>query len=117
MKFIVDAQLPKSLSDFLITRGFDSIHTLALPNANATQDTEILELCVREDRIVITKDNDFLESYLLLGKPKQLIFVRTGNIRNSELLNLFERNIDSLISILNNYTLIEINKEEIISHS
>ncbi len=38
MKFIVDAQLPKSLSDLLNSRGFDSIHTLDLPNKNSTSD-------------------------------------------------------------------------------
>jgi predicted nuclease of predicted toxin-antitoxin system len=74
VKFTLDAQLPKILSDFLISKGYESIHTLELPKANSTQDFEILEICYREQRIVITKDNDFLESYLLLGKPKQLIF-------------------------------------------
>lgn len=42
MKFLVDAQLPKRLSDFLVTKGFDSIHTLQLDNRNATQDSEII---------------------------------------------------------------------------
>lgn len=31
MKFIVDAQLPKTLSDFLVSRGLEYIHTLDLP--------------------------------------------------------------------------------------
>ncbi len=30
MKFIIDAQLPRMLSDFLLRKGFDSIHTLQL---------------------------------------------------------------------------------------
>ena len=34
MKFIVDAQLPKSLARFLSERGFDAIHTLDLPRKN-----------------------------------------------------------------------------------
>ena len=41
MKFIVDAQLPKSLARFLSKRGFDAIHTLDLPGENATDDREI----------------------------------------------------------------------------
>lgn len=82
MKFIVDAQLPKSLSELITAKGHDSIHTLEFPKANATQDFEILEVSEKEDRIVITKDNDFLDSYLLIGKPQKLIFIRTGNIKN-----------------------------------
>lgn len=34
MKFIVDAQLPIALSDFLNQKGFDSIHTLNMPEGN-----------------------------------------------------------------------------------
>jgi predicted nuclease of predicted toxin-antitoxin system len=28
MRFVVDAQLPKSLSDLINSKGYDSIHTL-----------------------------------------------------------------------------------------
>ena len=38
MKFILDAQLPKKLSDFLIWKGYDAIHTLDLPLKNKTKD-------------------------------------------------------------------------------
>ncbi|MEP7145175.1 MAG: hypothetical protein ABI707_19980 [Ferruginibacter sp.] len=38
MKFIVDAQLPKVLSDLLNTSGFDSVHKLELPEMNRTSD-------------------------------------------------------------------------------
>jgi predicted nuclease of predicted toxin-antitoxin system len=62
MKFIVDAQLPKSLSDFLKTKGYDSLHTLELPEMNRTGDTAIAEKADAEGRIVITKDADFLDS-------------------------------------------------------
>ena len=48
MKFIVDAQLPKSLSDFLNYRGHDSIHTLELPNKNGTDDKYIKRIAAEE---------------------------------------------------------------------
>ncbi len=62
MKFIVDAQLPKSLARFLSERGFDAIHTLDLPGKNATDDREINRLSLEEKRIVISKDSDFYDS-------------------------------------------------------
>jgi predicted nuclease of predicted toxin-antitoxin system len=89
MKFIVDAQLPKSLSDFLKDAGFSSLHTLDLPEMNRTGDSTIIEKAGIESRIVITKDADFLDSYLLFGKPAKLLLVKTGNIPNSDLLKLF----------------------------
>jgi predicted nuclease of predicted toxin-antitoxin system len=116
MKFIIDAQLPKSLSDLLKYRGFDSIHTLDLPNKNSTSDKEITEIAINEKRIVITKDNDFLESFLLNSQPEKLIVVRTGNIPNSILLKIFDNNLELIKSMISRSNLIEITRNEIAEH-
>ena len=116
MKFIVDAQLPKSLSDFLCSKGHDSIHTLDLPDKNSTSDDYINIVSVEEDRIVISKDADFLESFLVNAIPKKLIVVRTGNITNTALLSLFEIHIRYITDSLVTSSLIEITKTEIIIH-
>ena len=100
MKFIVDAQLPKSLSDFLNGSGHNSIHTLELPAQNKSSDNTITQKANDENRIVITKDADFLESYLLYSKPAKLILVKTGNIKNTELLQLFSNHLPTLITLL-----------------
>ena len=60
MKFIVDAQLPRRLARELAAFGHDVVHTLDLPAANRTHDGDITALAIREKRIVITKDNDFV---------------------------------------------------------
>ena len=117
MKFIVDAQLPKSLSDFLLFKGFDSIHTLELPEKNKTQDNRINTIAESENRIVITKDNDFLESFLLVGKPPKLIIVKTGNIRNAELIAIFQTQLNKICLLLDDSALIVIYKNEIVAHS
>ena len=44
MKFIIDAQLPISLSNLLKSRGHDSIHTLELPDKNKTKDNYITNI-------------------------------------------------------------------------
>lgn len=41
MKFIVDAQLPKTLAQSLRDKGFDVVHTSELPDGNDTTDDEI----------------------------------------------------------------------------
>ena len=56
MKFLVDAQLPRRLARLLTTLDHDAIHTLDLPLGNKTQDDELLEICAREDRVLISKD-------------------------------------------------------------
>jgi predicted nuclease of predicted toxin-antitoxin system len=116
VKFLVDAQLPKSLSDLLKQRGHDSVHTLELPNQNKTSDKTIIELSIDQERIVITKDNDFLESFLLNSEPRKLIIVRTGNIPNKVLLQLFDDNLQFMELLLSRSNLIEITQSEIAEH-
>lgn len=78
MKFIIDAQLPKSLADFLNEAGHEALHTLSFPDKNRTTDSQIIEISVRENYIVITKDADFLESFYLKKQPSKLILIKTG---------------------------------------
>jgi predicted nuclease of predicted toxin-antitoxin system len=116
VKFILDAQLLKSLCILLNQKGFDAIHTLDLPNRNKTSDEDILKFALQEDRIVVTKDQDFLESFLVRSIPKKLIILRTGNISNSMLLSIFENNLSLIITMINRSNLIEIHKTEIAEH-
>jgi predicted nuclease of predicted toxin-antitoxin system len=62
IKSIVDAQLPYSLSVILKGKGFDVIHTDNLTHKEKTTDSEIRILAKEENRVVITKDNDFFDS-------------------------------------------------------
>jgi predicted nuclease of predicted toxin-antitoxin system len=116
MKFIIDAQLPVALSKFLLKKGFDVLHTDDLPNKEFTSDSEIRDISIKESRIVITKDSDFLDSYYINSKPRKLLLVSTGNIRNKELLTLFELNIDKIIELFKTHSLVELDNFEIIGH-
>ena len=116
MKVIVDAQLPQRLARFLSSQNIDSKHTLDLSKQNSTPDEEINHLAARENRVVISKDSDFLESYILEGEPERLLIVSTGNINNNDLIQMFEKNIDDLESLFENNSVVEINEEEIQVH-
>lgn len=116
MKFLVDAQLPKKLSTWLTEKGFDSVHTLELPKKNSTTDDEINKLSFSEQRIVLTKDTDFLQSFKISQQPYKLLLVTTGNISNEELIIIFEKQIDEMESLFKNNAFIELTKESIIVH-
>jgi predicted nuclease of predicted toxin-antitoxin system len=89
VKFLIDAQLPRLLSNWLNSTGHDSIHTLDLPDGNRTSDIDISEIAEREMRIVVTKDSDFVDSFLLNHSPRKLLLISTGNINNRELERAF----------------------------
>ena len=115
--FVIDAQLPYRLKNWLIYKGYDAIHTLDLPLKNLTSDTFIADFSLQENRIVITKDDDFLKLNILNGKPKRLILLTTGNIVNADLISLFEKNFDFIIDLLEREAMIiEMNNNFVFIH-
>jgi uncharacterized protein with PIN domain len=68
MKFLVDAQLPRNLARWLAEAGHDALHTLDLPRKNRTTDAEVVERAVQDGRVVVSKDSDFVASYLFFVK-------------------------------------------------
>ena len=116
MKFLVDAQLPRRLAKFLSSAGYDTIHTHDLPQQNATPDSDINEISLQDQRIVITKDADFVESFLLQDKPYKLLLIATGNIKNAELEKIISNNIIQITSFFENHRYVELSQSGIIVH-
>ena len=117
MQFLIDAQLPYRLKVWLLSSGFNAIHTSDLPKQNLTEDFEIAQIADLEQRIVITKDSDFLKLKILRNIPQKLLLITTGNIGNNELLALFERNFATAIKLFASYDVVEINNSFVIGHS
>ncbi len=116
MKFIVDAQLPLRLARLLQSAGYDTIHTKDLPQQNAASDAEINAISIQQSRIVVTKDRDFFDSFLIRQEPYKLLLVTTGNITNTELEALFLNNLQQLTELFQKHLMIEISRDAIIVH-
>ena len=115
MKFLIDAQLPIKLSDYLNKKGFDSIHTLELPKGNRSRDDEINAISMQEKRILISKDADFYNNYLQKAEPFKLMYLTTGNISTNKLLELFEKNHKKIFEEIQLNFVVEISHKSIIT--
>ncbi len=116
MNFLVNAQLPRRLAAHLRSAGYDAVHTLDLPAGNRTTDEEINALAERDSRVVITKDADFVNSFLLSRRPPKLLLVSTGNISNRELEGLFTRELARLSAALLTSDFIELTRSTLVIH-
>jgi len=116
MKFIVDAQLPKCLAANLKWLGHDAVHTLDLPLGNRTPDWRINKISVEEQRVVITKDADFVNSFLVKGVPHKLLLVSTGNIHNRTLEDIFAKNLTAILHALEICDYVELTSASLIEH-
>ncbi|MEM6722627.1 MAG: DUF5615 family PIN-like protein [Bacteroidota bacterium] len=95
MKFIIDTQLPPRLARFLNrleNYQIEAIHTTDFEDGHLLADDKIIEIAIQDQRIIISKDSDFLENYLLRGAPPRILLLSLGNIRNQDLLQYFEEN-------------------------
>ena len=115
MKFLVDAQLPRRFIEWFEAQGHDATHTSDLPLKNATPDQEIVSRAVSEDRIVVTKDSDFVQSFLLNGDPA-LLLISTGNISNFDLENLVQANLSLIAIAFKDHRFVEISNDGVITH-
>ena len=116
MKFLVDAQLPRRLVRRLREAGHDALHTLDLPGGNRTTDAVINDLSARERYVVVTKDSDFVNSFLLSRQPYKLLLVSTGNISNAELEALFLSNLEKIAEAFDSFDYIELDRRTLIFH-
>ena len=116
MKFLVDAHLPMRLVHYLKDRGHDVVHTRDLPRKNETEDVDIIALSVKQKRIVISKDQDFYNYYILKGQPPKLLLLTMGNIVNKDLIRLFEQNIDQIESDLAKNKVVELSNDAVTVH-
>ena len=117
MKFIVDAQLPRRLAQELGAAGHDTKHTLDFPSGNRTTHKEISEAAIREGRVVVTKDNDFVTYFQLRGAPPKLLLISTGNISNDALSKLLAENMTALETALTKYDFVELSVSTITIHA
>lgn len=110
MKFLVDEQLPYLLADWLQEKGYDAIHVTSLLTNERIPDGYICERSMAEERVVITKDADFFNTFLLKKQPYMLVYLTTGNLKNRQLLDLFRASLPQLVTTLETAHIIEVNQ-------
>jgi predicted nuclease of predicted toxin-antitoxin system len=116
MRLLVDAQLPRRLALWLQAAGHDALHTLDLPRGNATTDAELIAFARAENRVVVSKDDDFVQSYWLTNEPR-LLLIATGNIHNLDLEKLIQANLSGIEAAFKNAEFVELTRVALVIHS
>lgn len=114
MKFLIDAQLPKRIVTWLVKAGCDAIHTLELAAGNRSTDKQILDVAERDQRVLVTKDSDFVDSHLLQGRPTRLLLISTGNVSNQDLEQLIVPLIPAIVLEFQAHTFLELDRAGLI---
>jgi predicted nuclease of predicted toxin-antitoxin system len=83
VRFLIDAQLPQGLANFLTAAGHDAEH-VAGTGMLAASDRVIWDYAKMTGAAVVTKDADFA-ALTILDHGAQVVWIRFGNTRKAEL--------------------------------
>ncbi|MBP8920964.1 MAG: DUF5615 family PIN-like protein [Micropruina sp.] len=117
MKFLVDAHLPVRLVDYLVANGHDAIHVSTLSRGFETSDAEITAFADADQRLVVSKDADFVNSHLVAGRPARLLVIKTGNISNAGLIAIFEALLTEVVSAYSAASYVELHRTVFVVNS
>ena len=91
MRFLVDAQLPPALARWLTGAGHDAQHVADL-GLQASPDRVVWDHATAIGAVIVTKDEDFaLRRTRVLVGP-QVLWLRIGNCRTSDIEELIRAN-------------------------
>jgi predicted nuclease of predicted toxin-antitoxin system len=90
------------------------VHTLDLPDANRSTDAQVIDAADVEDRVVVSKDSDFVDSHMLRGRPAKLLLISVGNMSNAELEALMVPLIPTVVRELGSNSFLELGAQGVI---
>lgn len=89
MKFLVDAQLPPALARWISARGHNALHVFDI-GLQTADDPVVWEHARTTDTVIISKDEDFVDRWMLDPTPVALVWIRKGNCSNEALISWLE---------------------------
>ena len=97
MRLLVDNQLPIALAVYFRSRGDDCVHVLDV-NLDEADDRTVWDFAIRENRILISKDQDFTFLANRAGDTGRFMWIRLGNCRNEALLKSIDGAHDEVVA-------------------
>lgn len=114
MNFLCDVHISRKVVTFLCNEGHQAIHVNDILQGDHTKDTEISFFATRNEHIVISKDKDFRDSFLLRQLPDLLLKIELGNLSTLTLIELLRQNLDTISSEMNSKPcMIELSKDSL----
>lgn len=99
MRFLVDAQLPPALAQWLKERGHDAVAARDA-GLRTAKDSAVWAYALQAASVVVTKDEDFAVRVLQAGSGPQVVWLRIGNCTNPTLFAWLEPLLPGIIQRL-----------------
>jgi predicted nuclease of predicted toxin-antitoxin system len=98
MKLLLDANLSWRMLPILKQHFDDCLHVDSIGLAIPARDSEIWDYAKKNDLIIITNDEDFIDFINVNGFPPKVILLKTGNQSKLFITNLLIQRKDDILS-------------------
>ncbi len=114
MKFIIDENLSPELVELFQSEHLEAYHVNDMKSHQKQRiiDDQLRRLAIRKGYIIITKDDDFVKSFVDRKIPEKLIYV-FGLDTKEDLMSRFKEIITQLRSLVESHDFVEINIKEL----
>ena len=85
MRFLVDAQLPQTIVEWLVGEGHEAEHVRDF-NLGSAPDQAVWSRALAISAIIVSKDRDFADWALARRPAVQVVWLRFGNLNKAELI-------------------------------
>jgi len=99
MNILCDVHISYKICKFLNDKNINAVHVNQILNKSETKNSEICVYADSNDYIVLTKDTDFKNTFLINKTPKKLIKTNLGNISNQELMKILEAHLKLIFKL------------------
>ncbi|WP_424961070.1 DUF5615 family PIN-like protein [Ekhidna sp.] len=114
MKFVVDENLPPVLAETMRALSLNAMHVNEMKARKKQRviDDQLRRLAIQKGYVIITKDDDFVKSYVSRKVPDKLVFIHGLN-EKKPLLSRMKEVAPQLSLLLETHDFIEVNDREI----
>ncbi|WP_425391351.1 DUF5615 family PIN-like protein [Ekhidna sp.] len=114
MKFIIDENISPQVAIIFRSCGLQAFHINEMKSHKNQRvvDDQLRRLAIQKGYVNVTKDDDFVKSYVSRKVPEQMIFIYGIN-EKEPLLTRMEEVAPQLSTLLESHDFIEVNDREI----
>lgn len=114
MKFIIDENLTPVLAELFRTAGMNAYHINEMKSHQKQRviDDQLRRLSIQKGYVIVTKDDDFVKSYVNRKVPEKMVFIHGLNEKES-LLSRMKEVTPLLTTLLKSHDFIEVNDQEL----
>lgn len=108
MKWVIDENLPFQIGREL---ALDDLHVTRI--GEQITDGELWDHAKQHDMIILTRDTDFFDRFLLLGPPPKVVWIRPGNLTKQRMGDEMVRRWGTIESSIQKHDLVQIHPQNL----